>query len=95
MQRFFFHIEHGELSVDTDGTLLSGMEEARTAAVRLVGELLRDEARQFWEMPQLTVTVEDEDGLALWTIDTTGTASAAAGGPISSERLRPKGPQAA
>ena len=77
MQRFFFHIEHGELSRDKEGTLLPGLEQARTAAASLVGELLRDEAHGFWGKPQITVTVEDEHGLVLWTIDTVGTVSPA------------------
>lgn len=77
MQRYFFHVEHGELSRDAEGTLLPGLEQARRAAASLLGELLRDGAARFWTAPQITITVEDETGLVLWTIDTVGTAAAA------------------
>jgi hypothetical protein len=77
MERFFFHIEYGELSRDAEGTELANLAEARKAAVRFLGELLCDEGDQFWDKPNITITVEDVDGLVLWRIDTLGTASTA------------------
>ena len=76
MQRFFFHIDHGEPQRDTEGTELPGLAAARAEAVRLVGRLLEDAGDSFWAMPSINLTVTDGSGLALWSIDVAGTPAA-------------------
>lgn len=78
MQRFFFHIEHGETSQDLEDTLLSGPDEARTACAALLGEILRESPAGFWVKPSIAVSVEDEAGEVLWKIDALGSARPAA-----------------
>ena len=72
MDRFFFHIDYGETTRDDVGTELPNLQAARSAAVELVGEMLRDQRDQFWAKPDLTVTVADARNLTLWTLTVTG-----------------------
>lgn len=77
MERFYFHVDYGEHTADPEGTLLPGPEAARTAAVGLLGEILRDQASSFWAKPEITVTVEDARGATLWVLHTAGRADSA------------------
>jgi hypothetical protein len=71
MSRYYFHIEYGEYSPDMVGTEFASHAAARTAAVTLLGELLRDKRDAFWAKPDVVVTVTDELGLTLWTLSVT------------------------
>ncbi|MGU3663591.1 DUF6894 family protein [Methylobacterium sp. A49B] len=46
MPRYFFHVQNGYSSPDRDGTVLSCSAEARRMAIKLAGEILRDEAEK-------------------------------------------------
>ena len=72
MNRYFFHINYGELSRDVTGTELSSLTEAKASAVAMLGEMLRDEAAAFREKPDLTITVADENDLTLWAVTVMG-----------------------
>lgn len=77
MERFFFRVEDGESGRDGEGTLLESPEAARSSAVHLLGEVLREHGDRFWAKPDITVTVTDSAGLILWSIAAIGTTSAA------------------
>ena len=76
MDRYFFHIDFGEVTRDEDGTELPSLLAAKAATVHLVGELLKDEGDAFWAKPDLTVTVTDASNLTLWTLSATGMEAA-------------------
>ena len=48
MPRYFFHVDDGVFSADLEGTELADIREARHAAVRLSGEILKDVGGAFW-----------------------------------------------
>lgn len=75
MELFFFHIQYGEMIRDEEGVVLPGLNAARSAAVSMVGQMLRDDDDRFWAKPDLTVTVADGDNRTLWTLSVTGRAS--------------------
>ncbi len=77
MERYFFHVEYGEHFHDVSGTLLPTPAAARSAAVSLLGEMLRDEGDRFWSKPDVIVTVTDASGLTLWTLTAYGRESGA------------------
>lgn len=72
MARYFFHIEYGDHLRDPEGTELSSPAAARAEAVALLGYLLADEGDSFWTKPNVKVTVTDQSGRSLWTIETLG-----------------------
>lgn len=78
MQRYFFHTADGFEHRDETGTELTDLDAARTEAVRLLGSLLNDNPAGLWKDHQVTVTVQLESGLILFTI-TTFVSEAAAG----------------
>ncbi len=80
METFYFHIDYGALERDEVGTPCTSLIEARSNAVALLGELLRDSGDDFWAKPNVTITVTDASGLVLWVLETSGHASAAVSG---------------
>ncbi|MFN3511913.1 MAG: DUF6894 family protein [Phenylobacterium sp.] len=84
MERYFFHVTYGETTRDNEGFLLPSLQEARAAAVQLLGEMLRDQGDSFWAKPDLVVTVTNADNLTLWTLSVTGAEAAS----VSMGRLR-------
>jgi len=72
MERYFFHIEYGEYAPDLEGLLLPSMGAARAEAVKTFGELSRDLGDAFGEKPGIVVTVADEWGLTLMTVEVSG-----------------------
>jgi len=68
MPRFHFNVQDGASSPDEEGTDLPDLEAARMSATALAGELLKDNARAFWQCPEWQLTVTDDRGLALFTV---------------------------
>jgi hypothetical protein len=66
--RYFFHVRDDRESIDTEGTVLSGLEEARVQAVTTSGEMLRDFSRQFWNEPEWRMWVTDETGATVCSL---------------------------
>ena len=62
MPRYFFHVIDGKEMLDTVGTVLAGEAEARTEAIVVSGEMLKDLGGAFWNNGQWQVPVEDEAG---------------------------------
>ena len=48
MPRYFFHVQDGSSSPDTDGTELPDIYTAQAQAIRTSGEILRDMGAKFW-----------------------------------------------
>ena len=62
---------------DEEGTVLPSDDAARLEAVRVLGELLREQPELFWAHECFRVTVTDDDGLTLFVLDL-GVVTAAA-----------------
>jgi hypothetical protein len=60
--RYFFHLRDSGESLDHDGTVLSGPDEARAQAVVHSGELLRESGARFWISQEWRLWVTDETG---------------------------------
>jgi hypothetical protein len=62
MPRYFFHIHDGEESMDEDGTALSDDDAARSHAIVMAGQMLRDAGLKFWDGNEWRLWVTDESG---------------------------------
>lgn len=69
MRRYFFHTEDGVRIEDDEGTPLPSDAAARLEAVRIMGELLRERPQAFWDHRTFRVTVADDAGRLLVTLD--------------------------
>lgn len=69
MSRFHFHLEDGIRHEDSEGSDLPDTRAARMHAVRHIGELLKERPGEFWQDSHLSLTVTDESGLTLFTIE--------------------------
>lgn len=69
MPRYFFNTQNGRLFVDEEGTELPDLSAARAAAVRLAGEVLRDEGEAFLCTSAWHLDVADETGSVLFSLD--------------------------
>lgn len=62
MPRYFFHTQNDETVRDENGHELPDSNAAKAEAVAMMGEMLRDRARDFWASGRLRVTVEGGGG---------------------------------
>ena len=81
MPRYFFNVHDGQHPVeqdppDIDGTVLPGPEEARSAAVVLAAEMLKDLDGKFWSGADWTMAVTDEEGATVCSLRFSGTTGA-------------------
>lgn len=81
MPVFHFNISDGALEPDLRGTELPDLQTARREAIRLLGEVLRDNADVFWREGRLTLTVTDAKGLALVALETFSVEASSVRGP--------------
>jgi hypothetical protein len=58
--RFFFHLRDGKDLPDLEGTELPDAATARVEAIRLSGEMMRDQASSGWDGTEWRLTVVDE-----------------------------------
>ena len=84
MARYYFHIEDGAQLPDQLGMELSSLDLAKCEAVRYAGRLICDHAADFWDAGDWNLTVANEAGLTLFTLQLIGTESAAIRGLASS-----------
>jgi len=68
MPRYFFHTEDGRRFPDKEGTDLPDIGAARSAAIMVLSEVLRDNPDEFWTHERFKVTVTDEAKRTLFTI---------------------------
>ncbi|WP_426020320.1 DUF6894 family protein [Brevundimonas sp. DWR2-3-1b1] len=57
---------HGRQSWDAD---LGSVREAQVQAIQTLGELLSEDGLQFWVAEEVTMTVSDDTGLLLFSLD--------------------------
>ena len=74
MPRFHFHTNGYH---DDEGTELDDIAAAKCAAVELAGTILCEEADEFWDQGEWTMTVSTETGLTLLQLQVIGTQAAA------------------
>src|SRR5215207_9148443 len=65
MPRYFFHVIDGIETIDSEGTVLANVEEARAEAIVLSGAMLRDSGGKFWNNGQWQLRVVDATGKGL------------------------------
>ena len=68
MSSFFFDLTGGPVA-ETD---LPNVHEAKREATRYLGEVIRDQGEKFWVTGDLILTVSDENGLVLFTLEVVG-----------------------
>ena len=78
MPRYFFNVHDGQPPLaqdppDRDGTLLPDLEAARSQAVTLAGEMLKDLDGRFWSGTDWRLRVTDEQGATVCTLRFSGT----------------------
>jgi hypothetical protein len=66
--RFFFHVSDGRDYPDLQGTVLASLSDVRVEAVRFAADLLKDNARRFWEGEEWSMRVADDQDLTLFTL---------------------------
>lgn len=74
MARFYFNVEDGGIA-DAVGMELSSLAAAKCEAVRCAGLLICDHAGEFWNSGDWTMTVTNEKGLSLFSLQLVGTDS--------------------
>ena len=68
MPRYFFNVHDGHSQLDKDGTDLAGPDEAHAMAMRLAGEIFRDEAERMVLGTAWRVAVLDEAGKSVFGV---------------------------
>jgi hypothetical protein len=64
--RFFLHSQTNVQTTDIVGFECSSAAQARTEAVRICGQMMRDAPEAFWQSQPWTMDIVDETGLLLW-----------------------------
>ena len=62
MPRYFFHVIDGREIIDSVGTVLPSLGQARAEAIRTAGAILRDEGDEFWNGTEWHMNVTDARG---------------------------------
>ena len=57
MPRYFFHINDGADSPDTEGTVLANTVAAHAQAVATAGAMLKEKGERLWDGPEWRMTV--------------------------------------
>jgi hypothetical protein len=68
MPRFYFNVHDGKSGLDIEGTELPSWHAARIEAIRLAGEILRDDAPHIALDDTWRLEVTDHCGLVLFQI---------------------------
>lgn len=63
-----------------NGSNFRGIHQARRAATQTLGAMLRGDPEELWASEVLSVIVQDEGGLTLFSVDAVGTDAPAANG---------------
>lgn len=69
MPNFFFDVYDGKTNIKTKGTNLPTWQEARTLAIRYMGEIFCSEANDISQSEDWHMNVTNEDGLVLMRLD--------------------------
>lgn len=76
MPRYFFNVSHGRLDADDEGAEMTDIGDAKIEASKLLAEILRDAPLGLWR-DDLQISVADDRGLVLLTIDIVATEAPA------------------
>ena len=68
MPRYFFNVYDGYSSLDQDGTELPDIYTAQNEAIRLAGEILREEGGKFCNGTEWKLEVTDVSGAVLFIL---------------------------
>ncbi len=79
MAKYFFHAEGADSYPDEQGSDLADLEAVQLRAARMLGELLKEKAEEFWS-DGLRVHVANQTGLSLFSLEVVTTRSPALGG---------------
>ncbi len=79
MTQFFFHTEDGRVVSDDEGTALATLADARVEAVRVLGDILRENPDEILATGALRLTVTNAAGLIYFALDLSATDAAAGG----------------
>ena len=84
MPRYFFHTEDGRIRRDAEALELDGIRDARTEALKTVGQMMELKPDEFWDDGCYRMTVTDDTGLILLIIDLSTAQSVVTGpaGPL-------------
>jgi hypothetical protein len=88
MARYFFHVQNERLVLDEHGTEFSSALEARDAAARFAGDLLREAPGQIFGQGHLAVAMADESGQVLFSVLVLGNEAPAAEDLLRAARPR-------
>jgi hypothetical protein len=77
MAKYFFHSEDGQHIPDEEGTDLPTLAAARIEAVRVMGDLLKEDPEHLLITGEMRLTVTDEAGLIYFALDVSATDAAA------------------
>ena len=77
MARYFFHSEDGHRIPDEEGTELPTLAAARIEAVRVLGDLLKEDPEHLLATGGMRLTVTDDVGLIYFALDLSATDAAA------------------
>jgi len=80
MPRYFFHFGETDAGLDVRGQELDDDNAARIEAVRLLGEMLRDKAGEFWDEQSMKLIITDQAGLILFVLDVSAIEAPAVSG---------------
>lgn len=73
MPRFHFHTEDGVADTDRVGRELADIDAARAAAIQVLTDRLSGSPQTFWDTESFRVTVTDDTGLTLFTLQLSAT----------------------
>jgi len=79
MSLYYFNVHDGQDFVDDQGTDFPDLSAARSGAVVLAADLLKETAPTFWDGEEWSMDVSDGDGLILFTLKFTGQMAPARG----------------
>ena len=87
MSKFFFNIEDGSSSLRDDvGTEYPNVAAAQCDAVKYAGAMLCDHSTKFWKSGDWSMTVSNEAGLPLFSLQFVGTVSPSLRAVINPQR---------
>ena len=64
-------------AIENGAAELTGQQEVRLEAVKLLGQVLRERSASFWDDPELRLTVRDDTDLILMRLTVFGTLAPA------------------
>ena len=77
MPKYHFHIDDGGSAPDREGVELENLAVAKCEAIRMAGRIICDAAASFWDRAEWTMTVTDDTGLTMFTLQIVGTEAPA------------------